>query len=91
MLKNNKAAGINEIASELLKYGGNKLKIEIWKVIKEIWMIEKMPENWNKSIICQIYKKEMQWTVVITGGFNYYTQLLKFSLTLFLTAYEYMQ
>lgn len=57
MLKNNKAAGYDEIALELLKYGGDKLKIEIWNVIKEVWMIEKMPEDWNTSIICPIYKK----------------------------------
>jgi hypothetical protein len=57
MLKNNKEVGNDEIASELLKYERDNLKIEIWKVIKEIWVIEKIPEDWNTSIICQIHKK----------------------------------
>jgi len=50
MLKNNKVTGNDEIASELLKYGGHNLKIEVW-------MIERMPEDRNTSIICPIYKK----------------------------------
>lgn len=45
MLKNNKAAGNDDIASELLKYGRDNLKIEVWNVIKEVWMIERTPED----------------------------------------------
>lgn len=35
MLNNNKATGNDEIASELLKYRGDNLKIEVWNVIKK--------------------------------------------------------
>jgi hypothetical protein len=42
VLKNNKAAGNDEVVSELLKYGGDNLKIEIWNVIKEVWTIGRL-------------------------------------------------
>lgn len=91
MLKNNKAAGNDEIASALFKYGGDNLKIEIWNLIKEVWMIERMPENLNTSIIYPIKKRDMQRTVVVKGGCHCYLRLIKFSQTLFLTAYNHIQ
>ncbi|KAL4103343.1 hypothetical protein QTP88_018720 [Uroleucon formosanum] len=56
-LKNNKSPGENNVVAELLKNGGNAIKDEIWKMIKEIWETEVMPGEWNTAILCPIFKK----------------------------------
>ncbi|KAL4100839.1 hypothetical protein QTP88_020868 [Uroleucon formosanum] len=56
-LKNNKSPGENNVVAELLKNGGNAIKDEIWKMIKEIWETEVMPGDWNTAILCSIFKK----------------------------------
>jgi hypothetical protein len=58
MHKNNKAPGQDSIISELLKNGGQKLMQEIWYLLKEIWKTERIPSEWNLSIICPIYKNK---------------------------------
>jgi len=56
-LKNNKSPGENNVVAELLKNGGNAIKDEIWKMIKEIWETEVMPGEWNTAILCPTFKK----------------------------------
>ena len=55
-LKLNKAAGSDNIPSELLKHGGRTLKQQLHKLIPMIWNNEQLPQ-WNEGIICQVYKK----------------------------------
>jgi sorting nexin-29 len=55
-LKKHKAAETDNIPAELYKYGGNELVKHLHTIIKEIWLKEKMPTDWNSSIICPIQK-----------------------------------
>jgi hypothetical protein len=56
-LRNNKAPGPDNIISELIKEGGQKLKHRICMLILKIWEKEELPADWENSIICPIYKK----------------------------------
>jgi len=56
-LKNYKAPGTDNIPVELFRYGGNELVKHLHTIIKDIWQKEKMPTEWNVSIICPIHKK----------------------------------
>jgi hypothetical protein len=56
-LKNNKAAGVDEIPSELIKNGGAALISKIHKLICAIWNREVLPEEWKEAIIVPIFKK----------------------------------
>ena len=55
-LKKHKAPGTDNISAELFKYGGNEIIKHLHTIIKEIWSTEKMPTDWNLSIICPIHK-----------------------------------
>jgi hypothetical protein len=52
-----KSAGIDQIAAEMIKAGGIKIRSEIHKLINSIWNKEELPEEWKESIIIPIYKK----------------------------------
>jgi hypothetical protein len=56
-LRNNKAPGPDNIISELIKGGGQKLKHRIYMLILKIWEKDELPADWENSIICPIYKK----------------------------------
>ena len=56
-LKNNKAAGVDEIPSELIRYGGEDLIRRIHKLICAIWNKQVLPEEWKEAIIVPIFKK----------------------------------
>jgi hypothetical protein len=56
-LKKYKAPGTDNIQAELFKYGGNELLKHLHSIIREIWLKEKMPTDWNSSTICPIHKK----------------------------------
>ena len=55
-LKNNKAAGIDNINAELIKNGGHRLHIELIRAVKRIWNSETMPEEWE-GIYVALHKK----------------------------------
>jgi hypothetical protein len=55
-LKSNKAAGPDNIPSELIKNRGSTSKQKISKFILKIWNKE-LPTQWNEGIICPIYKE----------------------------------
>ncbi|XP_065092188.1 uncharacterized protein LOC135713044 [Ochlerotatus camptorhynchus] len=56
-LKNNKATGVDQLPSELLKYGGEALARALHWVIAKIWEEEILPEEWMEGVVCPIYNK----------------------------------
>lgn len=56
-MSNDKAPGVDNIPAELIKYGGKQTMEQLHRLILEIWRTEKMPTEWNTSIICPVYKK----------------------------------
>lgn len=56
-LRNNKAPGKDNIPTELYKHGGRAVILALHGIIEKIWKEEKMPKEWEESIICSIYKK----------------------------------
>ncbi|XP_062704877.1 uncharacterized protein LOC134287218 [Aedes albopictus] len=56
-LKNNKAAGKDGIAAELIKMGPEKLATCLHQLVVKIWETEQLPEEWKEGIICPIHKK----------------------------------
>lgn len=56
-LKNNKSPGSDGLAAELFKAGGDNLVGCMHQIMVRIWKEECMPDEWNKSIICPIFKK----------------------------------
>ena len=57
-LKRMKSPGTDNINAEPLQVAGTQMTQRIQELILNIWRTEKMPNEWNKSIICPIYKKE---------------------------------
>ncbi|XP_022240572.1 uncharacterized protein LOC106458595 [Limulus polyphemus] len=57
-LKNNKAAGSDELQPELLKNGGQPLELELLNIFNKIWRQETIPSEWGQGVIVTIPKKE---------------------------------
>jgi len=58
MLKNGKASGEDDITTELLRKSGKTVMKKLEQIIIKAWREELIPEAWNLSILCPIYKKE---------------------------------
>jgi len=56
-LKNKMGAESDGIHPELIKYGGNKLLNRIYERVRQIWEVERIPEECKETIIVPIYKK----------------------------------
>jgi len=56
-LKRIKTPGTDNINAELLQAEGPQMTQRIHDLILNIWRSERTPNEWNKSIICPIYKK----------------------------------
>jgi hypothetical protein len=56
-LKRMKTPGTDNINAELLQTAGPQMAQRIQDLILNIWRSERMPNEWNKSIICPMYKK----------------------------------
>lgn len=56
-LKIGKAAGVDEIDAELIKYLGTNGKKELLNIYNLAWKNKCIPEEWNTSIIYPIYKR----------------------------------
>ena len=52
-----KTPGTDNINAELLQDAGPQMTQRIQELILNIWRSEKMPNEWNKSIVCPMYKK----------------------------------
>jgi hypothetical protein len=56
-LKNNKAAGADYIAAELLKNGGPYLVDALHAVIQQAWTSETLSRSWIEGVLCPVYKR----------------------------------
>ncbi|XP_073817543.1 uncharacterized protein [Musca autumnalis] len=56
-LKNNKAAGADGLPAELFKTGGDALIRCMHQLVSTIWQEERVPDDWNLSILCPVHKK----------------------------------
>ena len=56
-LKDSKAAGPDEIPSELLKLGGDSVTSALHRIITLVWQIGKWLEDWTQSTFVPLYKK----------------------------------
>ena len=57
ILKNNKAPGIDQIAAELLKHGGNGLAQKMAVLLNQCWQQECVPAEWRKGVVVKLPKK----------------------------------
>ena len=57
-LKNYKAAGVDGIVGELLKYGGEILTGKLIEYFKTVWREEAMPDDWKVGVYVPLHKKE---------------------------------
>lgn len=57
-LKNNKVLGNNGIPAECIKSGGEILHKAIHKLIKTIWKIKALPDDWKEEVIVHIHKRK---------------------------------
>ena len=62
-MKNNKAAGPDNIPAEIYKYGGPTLYSQFHQLIEKIWMHEEIPNDFIDGIINTIYKKKGERSV----------------------------
>ncbi|XP_035772278.1 uncharacterized protein LOC118456011 [Neolamprologus brichardi] len=56
-LKNNKAAGLDEIPAELLKHGGQAMVEELTTLFNKCWQSGTVPEDWRRGAIVKLPKK----------------------------------
>ena len=56
--KNNKAAGICGLNSELLKYGGPAMLLFLHTLFSTIWQTKIIPGDWRKGVIIPLWKKK---------------------------------
>ncbi|XP_065570261.1 uncharacterized protein LOC136033440 [Artemia franciscana] len=57
-LKNNKAAGICGLNSELLKYGGPAILLFLHTLFSTIWQTDIIPEDWRKGVMIPLWKRK---------------------------------
>ncbi|KAI2644575.1 putative 149 kDa protein [Labeo rohita] len=56
-LKNGRSPGLDQVAAEGIKAGGDTLLPRLHNLIKSIWKLDKVPSRWKKAIIIPIHKK----------------------------------
>ncbi|XP_073830573.1 uncharacterized protein [Musca autumnalis] len=56
-LKNNKAAGAYGLPAELFKTGGDTMIRCMHVLVSSIWQEERVPDDWNLSILCPVHKE----------------------------------
>ncbi|MFA0954709.1 RNA-directed DNA polymerase, partial [Klebsiella pneumoniae] len=55
-LKNGKAAGVDGITAEMLKYGGAVLDVKLLELFNACYKCKKVPEEWKNAVIVPLYK-----------------------------------
>jgi hypothetical protein len=48
---------VDEIQAEIIKYGGEAVREQVYRLIRDIWINERMPEECRMVVLCPIHKK----------------------------------
>ena len=56
-MKNNKAAGLDEITAELMKAGGQTIIFKLTTLLNTCWTNKMVSDEWSKGIIVKLPKK----------------------------------
>ena len=56
-IKLGRAAGYDDLAHEMIKWGGQEMMNILWDLFKMIWKEERIPKEWECNIIIPIHKK----------------------------------
>ena len=56
-LKNGKAPGVDQVAAEAIKAGGDVILHRLHSLLRTIWRTEQVPRTWQKAVIVPIHKK----------------------------------
>ena len=54
--KNDRAAGQDGIIGEVMKKGGKKLRLAVWRICCVAWRTEQVPRDWMQGVIFPLYK-----------------------------------
>lgn len=83
-LKRGKAAGHDEIEGEALKFGGEKVRKEMWEIVRRVWRGEGWPEDWKTGLIVPLVKKgvgksveEYRGITLMPIGYKVYAEVLR--------------
>ena len=57
-LQNYKAAGEDEIVTELLKNGGDAMIDWLLEILQEVWKTKQVPSEWKKAVLVPLHKKK---------------------------------
>jgi hypothetical protein len=52
-----KTPGTDNINAELLQAAGPQMTQRIQELFLNMWRSRRMPNEWNKTILCPVYKK----------------------------------
>jgi hypothetical protein len=82
-LKNNKAAGADSIAAEVLKNGGPNLVDALHAVIQQAWTSETLPRSWTEGVLCPAYKmgykldfKNYRWICLLNVTYKVFAKII---------------
>ena len=56
-LKQHKAPGTENIPAEIFNFEGDELLTHLYSILRELFLKEKMPTDWNLRFFCPIHKK----------------------------------
>ncbi|XP_051161831.1 uncharacterized protein LOC127281899 [Leptopilina boulardi] len=83
-IKRNKAAGEDGMEGESLKYGGEGVREEMWKIINLVWNGEGWPETWKTGLVAPILKKgegkrveDYRGVTLMPVGYKVYAEVVR--------------
>ena len=71
-LKNNKAAGVDNIPAELLKADIEATSTAIHGLFQDIWRSNVVPTEWKSGLIIKLPKREIQRSATTGVASHYY-------------------
>ena len=82
-MKNNKVPGEDGIIVELISKAGSEMRETIYKVIKQIWEEEEVPNKWRVGILHPLHKKgnkaecsNYRYIMLLINGYKILTSII---------------